>query len=133
MTSSLQRRTWVPATSEDLVSSIAARTASSDVATLAPQMAGLIEVGTMPTVTEFAPVRPKFTPPATEFAGQSEKFTPPLHPQHTPIAPSSHPSEIDETTTKISGSVASDAEVAKKALLGKPKKHAAQRSHGSLS
>ena len=105
-----------------------------DAATLAPQMAGLIEVGTSPTVTQFAPVGLKFTPPATEFAGQSEKFTPPLHPQHTPIAPSSHPSEIAEITSKTSGSIASEAIVSKKALLGKPKKHSqTQRSHGSLS
>lgn len=105
-----------------------------DAATLAPQMAGLIEVGTMPMVTQFAPVGPKFTPPATEFAGQSGKFTPPLHPQHTPIAPSSHPQEIAGNTLKTSGSVASEAIVSKKALLGKPKKHSqTQRSHGSLS
>ena len=105
-----------------------------DAATLAPQMAGLIEVGMSPTATEFAPVGLKFTPPETEFAGQSEKFTPPLHPQHTPIAPSSHPSEIDEITSKTSGSVASEAIVSKKALMGKPKKHSqTQRSHGSLS
>ena len=105
-----------------------------DAATLAPQMAGLIEVGTLPTAPNVTPVGPKFTPPATEFAGQSEKFTSPLHPQHTPIAPSSHPSEITETGLKNSGSIASDAEVVKKALLGKPKKHTqTQRSHGSLS
>jgi DNA primase len=109
-----------------------------DAATLAPQMAGLIEVPLSatepsPTVTQFAPVRPKFTPPATEFAGQSAKFTPPLHPQHTPIAPSSHPPEIDEKISKSSGSVASDAKVVKKALLGRKKTAATQRSHGSLS
>jgi DNA primase len=105
-----------------------------DAATLAPQMAGLIEVGTTPTAPNVTPVGPKFTPPATEFARQSAKFTPPLHPQHTPIAPSSHPSEVVENNLKNSGSVASDAEVVKKALLGKPKKHTpAQRSHGSLS
>lgn len=105
-----------------------------DAATLAPQMAGLIEVGTSPTATQFAPVGLKFTPPATEFAGQSVKFTPPLHPQHTPIAPSSHPQETAEKDLKSSGSVASDAEVVKKALMGKPKKHTqTQRSHGSLS
>ena len=104
-----------------------------DAATLAPQMAGLIEVGASPKATKFAPVGPKFTPSATEFAGQSEKFTPPLHPQHTPIAPSSHPQETTGNILKNSGPIASDAEVVKKALLGKPKKHAAQRSHEALS
>ena len=105
-----------------------------DAATLAPQMAGLIEVGASPKATKFAPVGPKFTPSATEFAGQSEKFTPPLHPQHTPIAPSSHPQKAVENDLKSSGSVASDAEVVKKALLGKKNKSAAtQRSYGSLS
>jgi energy-coupling factor transporter ATP-binding protein EcfA2 len=52
--------------------------------TLAPQLAGLIEVGTLPTAPNFTSVGLKFTPPATEFAGQSEKFTPPLHPVCTP-------------------------------------------------
>ncbi len=104
-----------------------------DATTLAPQLAGLIEVGTLPTAANIVPVGPKFTPPAAEFAGQSEKFTPPLHPQHTPIAPSLHPLQIDENDLKTSRSVASDAEVVKKALLGKKKTAVAERSRGMRS